>query len=93
MLLVVFVEPPTAFFVGGDIYSGDKRPTLLVIGLFIVSFAVVVIEPIRTFFEILVLPPFVYLIIGVAVFLWAFVLRLAWRGRWFERFLRLESVR
>jgi cation-transporting ATPase E len=31
LVLVVFVEPPTEFFVGGDIFSGDKRPTLLVI--------------------------------------------------------------
>jgi hypothetical protein len=39
------------------------------------------------------LPPFAYLIIGVAVVLWAFVLRQTWRLHWFERFLRLESVR
>jgi cation-transporting ATPase E len=93
LVLVVFVEPPTEFFVGGDIYSGDKRPTLLVVGLLLASLAVMIIEPIRTFFEVLVLPPFAYLIIGVAVVLWAFVLRQTWRLHWFERFLRLESVR
>jgi cation-transporting ATPase E len=92
LVLVVFVEPPTGFFVGGDIFSGDKRPTLLVIGLLLASLAVMIIEPIRTFFEVLVLPPFAYLIISLALVLWAFVLRQTWRGRWFERFLRLDSV-
>jgi cation-transporting ATPase E len=92
LVLVVFVEPPTEFFVGGDIYSGDKRPTLLVMGLLLASLAVILVAPIRTFFEVLVLPPAIYLLIFALVFLWAFVLRLAWRARWFERFLRLESV-
>jgi cation-transporting ATPase E len=92
LVLVVFVEPPTEFFVGGDIYSGDKRPTLLVVGLLLASLAVILIAPIRTFFEVLVLPPAIYLLIFALVFLWAFVLRLAWRAHWFERFLRLESV-
>jgi ABC-type Fe3+ transport system permease subunit len=79
--------------VGGDIFSGDKRPTLLVIGLLFAYLTVMIIKPIRTFFEVLILPPFAYLIIGVVVVLWTFVLRQAWHGNWFERFLRLETVR
>ena len=35
ILLVIFVEPPTKWWAGGDVLSGDWRPTLLSIGLLI----------------------------------------------------------
>lgn len=93
LILVVFVEPPFQFFVGGDEYSGDRRPTILMIGMFLIFLSVLFIEPLRHFFEMLVLSSATYVAIVAAVVVWMVVLRAAWRGRWLERFLRLEPVR
>ena len=43
----------------------------------------------RRFFELIVLGATDYLIIGLAVVVWALILRQAWRHDWFERFLGL----
>jgi cation-transporting ATPase E len=92
LVLVLFVEPPTPFFVGGDEFSGDWRPTLLVIGMFVVFLIVMLVEPLRDFFEVLILSWETYLMIAAAIIVWALLLRAMWRGRWFERFLRLDST-
>lgn len=90
LLLVVFVEPPHPFFVGGDVYSGDRRPTILA-GLMLVAFALVMAwEPLRRFFELIVLPGYAYLIITALVVVWMLLLRRAWQQSWFERFLQIE---
>ena len=90
LVLVIYVEPPTDFFAGGDVVGGDLRPTILTVGLFIGFIIAMLIDPIRHFFEILPLPPLAYLGIGGTVFIWALVLRRAWRGEWLERFLGLD---
>ena len=46
-LLLIFVEPPNMWWVGGDKLSGDWRPTFLAIGLLIL-FAVFLIGPAHT---------------------------------------------
>jgi cation-transporting ATPase E len=92
LILVVFVEPPTQFFVGGDELSGDRRPTILMIGMFLILLSVMLVEPLRHFFELLILSRETYLMIIAAVAVWTLVLRAAWRGRWLERFLRLEPA-
>ena len=33
LLLVVFVEPPTPWWTGGDVLSGDRKPAFLALGL------------------------------------------------------------
>lgn len=93
LLLIVFVEPPTPFFEGGDRLSGDWRPTLLAGALLLVFFAILLIEPLRRFFEIIPLPPTAYLVISAITILWAFLLRAAWRGEWLERFLDIRLPR
>jgi cation-transporting ATPase E len=90
LVLVIYVEPPTDFFAGGDVVGGDLRPTILTVGLFVGFIIAMLIDPIRHFFEILPLPPLAYLGIGGTVFIWALVLRRAWRGEWLERFLGLD---
>jgi cation-transporting ATPase E len=92
LVLVIFVEPPTQFFVGGDEFSGDWRPTLLMIGMLLVFLSVLLVEPLRHFFELLILSRETYLMVIAAVTVWLFVLRGAWRGRWLDRFLRLEAA-
>ncbi|MFO7321629.1 MAG: HAD-IC family P-type ATPase [Chloroflexota bacterium] len=90
LTLVVFVEPPTDVWVGGDVYSGDKRPTLMAALLLLVFIAVLAIEPARTFFELAPLPLEGYVLIALMTAIWAMVLRLAWRHRWLERFLQID---
>ncbi len=90
LLLIVFVEPPNRYFVGGDEYSGDIRPTLLA-GLMLLIFMVIVfVEPLRVFFEMVALPPLAYIAIALVTLIWMLVLRMAWRGRWLERFLQVN---
>ena len=90
LLLVVFVEPPTRFFVGGDEYSGDWRPTLLSLGLLVGYMAIVLVEPLRNFFEMVALPGLAYVAIGLLTVVWMLVLRIAWRQRWLDRFLQID---
>jgi hypothetical protein len=89
-MLVVYVEPPTEFLAGGDDVGGDIRPTYLVVGLFVVFFIAMLIDPVRHFFEILPLPPLALVGIAGTVVIWALVLRQVWRGEWLERFLGLD---
>ncbi|MCD4686704.1 MAG: hypothetical protein K8S97_12280, partial [Anaerolineae bacterium] len=92
LLLVLFVEPPVHWFVGGDKFSGDFRPTLLAFVLFLVLCAVMAIPPLRQFWELLPLEWVDYAFIGVAVLMWILTLRYVWRERLFERFLKLEAM-
>jgi cation-transporting ATPase E len=87
LVLVPFVEPPTKAWVGGDVLSGDWRPTALALGMLGVYGAVMALPPLRTFFELTPLGAFDYLLIGVLVAAWALVLRFVWRSRLFERLL------
>ncbi|MBI1259436.1 MAG: HAD-IC family P-type ATPase [Chloroflexi bacterium] len=87
LLLVVFVEPPIQWFVGGDEFSGDWRPTLVAGGLLVGFFLILLIEPFRAFAELLVLPIWGHLAILLLTGVWMLVLRTAWRKNWLERFL------
>ena len=90
--LVLFVEPPFRWFVGGDRYSGDKRPLLLCLIMLALFVSVMAVPPWRQFWELLPLEAVDYaLIIGTTI-VWAFVLRYVWRARLFERFLHLEAM-
>ena len=90
LLLVIFVEPPIPFFAGGDRLSGDWRPTILA-GLLLALFVVILVYPPLThFFELIDLSVGNYIFIGLLVVVWAFLLRRAWRKRWFERFLGID---
>lgn len=90
LILVCFVEPTTQFFVGGDSYSGDKRPTILAVLLLIGVTAVFVIPPVRSFFELIALPWWGFVMLAVVTLIWMLVLRAAWRQNWLERFLGVE---
>lgn len=92
LLLVIFVEPPIQFFVGGDELSRDKRPTILAGGLLAAFALIVLIAPLRRFFELVLLRPGDYLLISAVVVVWMFVVRAAWRGQWLERLLNIEAL-
>lgn len=90
LLLVIFVEPPTPFFSGGDELSGDWRPTQLAITLIIIFFVILAVEPLRNYFELLNLGFLNVMFISAFTLIWAFVTHYVWRERWFQRFLHLE---
>jgi cation-transporting ATPase E len=88
LILIVFVEPPTEFWVGGDELSGDWRPTLLAFGL-LFAFLIALTAPItRDFLGLAPLhqPQDYLIIIGVTV-IWVLVLRFTWRAHLVDRYL------
>jgi cation-transporting ATPase E len=94
LILVIFVEPPTKFWVGGDALSGDWRPTILALGIMAFFIMVLTVEPIQQFYE---LPPlkvwYDYLIIGGVILIWVITVRLVWRRGIIDRYLNLGSLR
>jgi cation-transporting ATPase E len=88
LILIVFVEPPTKFWVGGYELSGDWRPTLLAFGLLFV-FLIALTAPItRDFLGLTSLhQPQDYLIIVAVTVIWVLVLRFTWRAHLVDRYL------
>jgi cation-transporting ATPase E len=93
LALVIFVEPPTSYFVGGDDYSGDWRPTILVIALLIVFIMILLVPSLRNFFDLALLSPLDYALIATVAIVWSLMLRYIWRAQWFDRFLNLPIKR
>lgn len=91
LVLVLFVEPPTAFWTGGDELSGDWKPAILAAVLGVLYVAVMLIPPLREFFQLSALRWYDFLIIAVELFVWALALRFIWRRKIFTRFLRLSE--
>jgi cation-transporting P-type ATPase E len=90
LLLIVFVEPPIQWFVGGDEFSGDWRPTILAIASLLVFWLILIVPPLRSFFEILRLPIFIHFGIIIITLIWMFVLRIIWRNNLLERFMGIN---
>ncbi len=90
LLLIPFVVPPAPFWVGGSKLSGDWRPTLLALGLFMVYLVILAIAPLRAFFSLAALNTIDSLLIGAAALIWSLVQRWIWRMHLLERFLHLN---
>jgi cation-transporting ATPase E len=89
LFLVIFVEPPTAWWTGGDALSGDWRPTYLAAGLAAAAVIVLLVPDLRAFFDLAPLTPLhVALILGCLA-VWFVLLRLIWRRQWLEKWLGL----
>jgi len=81
LLLVIFVQPPTRFWVGGDELSGDPRPAWMAIGLFIIFILFAWTWPAHKFFGLSPLHSAAdYLTVGAVVVVGAFILRTIWRA-------------
>ncbi len=90
-LLLIFVEPPTQWWVGGDKLSGDWRPTFLAIGLLILFILFLLIPPLRDFYGLTLLrKPSHYLMIMLATIGWIFLTRFLWRTRLVDRYLNVS---
>jgi cation-transporting ATPase E len=90
LFLVIFVEPPTPWWTGGSRLSADRRPALLAVAM-MASFAVMDFLPLlRRAFVLAPLGPYEYLLLGMALAVWVFALRMAWRSRLLSRYLSVD---
>jgi cation-transporting ATPase E len=90
LLLVVFAEPPTAWWVGGDELSGDWRPTLVAIGCAVIYVVILAVPPLRALVALDVPHPASLGLIGATTLIWLFLLRWIWRSNALERFLDVD---
>ncbi len=82
LLLVVFAQPPGRFWVGGDAYSGDLRPTILAIVSFVLYNLVILIPLAQELLKVGHLGGIQdYAFIAAAATIWVFLLRGIWRFR------------
>ncbi|MBC8171572.1 MAG: haloacid dehalogenase, partial [Anaerolineae bacterium] len=91
IVLIVFAEPPTEFWVGGDDFSGDWRPTILALGMAICLLLSNLLPGVREVFELEVLTLPDYGVIIGATLIWTVLMRSIWRARLFDRFLGLDG--
>jgi cation-transporting ATPase E len=90
LLLVIFVEPPTKWWVGGDELSGDWKPTGLAV-LLIIAFLIISALPFaRDFFALTELTPFEWILVMTATIVWLFAVRFFWRHSITARFLGIK---
>ncbi len=88
LLLVIFVQPPTEFWAGGDLMAGDRRPTLLALALLMILMISPHIPLLRGFFGLAPLHSLTdALIVGAVTVGWMLALRLVWKRRIIDRYL------
>lgn len=90
LLLVVFVEPPTRWWEGGDRLSGDWRPTIVALvcaGIYAVLLAVPFT---REQAELEAMPAVVVGYVLFCTLIWMFIIRWIWRSNALERFLSVD---
>jgi cation-transporting ATPase E len=86
LLLIIFVQPPTRFWVGGDIFSGDRRIVTMVIVLLLLFFAVTYIPLTQDWFRLGPLNRVQdYVLIIVVIVVWTMLIRLIWRSPWLRK--------
>ena len=90
LLLLLFLKPPTRFWVGGEPLSGDWRYAIVALVLLVIYFVIVMIPPLRTFFELAQLSAPSYLFVGLVALEWCLILRAIWRSRFLDRFLGIN---
>lgn len=90
LVLIVFVEPPTQFWTGGDEYSGDWRPTIVAIALAILYIVIMLVPSLRYSFELTELDRRDWIIVLSVVALWTMLQRFLWRAKVFDKLLRLN---
>ena len=90
LLLIVFVEPPTRWFEGGDVCRDDRRPALLALVMAAGFILFLATGRLSEFFDFVDLRIWDYLLIGAAALLLGLALRFVWRKRLLERFLEID---
>jgi len=90
LFLVIFVEPPTEWWTGGDTISGDWKPTILAVGLMAVFAGINAVPQIRVLFALAPLSWIELGLIAVSLAVWLPLVRLLWRHRLIARFLGIH---
>ncbi len=85
--LIVFVEPPTPFWVGGTVLAGDWRPTLLAVATVVMFGLILYMPPLRAIYDLPVVQPQDLALAFAASVVWMFTVRWAWRVRVLDRML------
>lgn len=91
LILIIFVEPPTQFWVAGDDFSGDWRPTIMALVLIVIYIVIMLVPGMHEFFELAALDVKDWAIMAAVLVGWTLGLRFLWRTRIFARFLRLQD--
>ncbi|MCA9990960.1 MAG: hypothetical protein KDE29_08145, partial [Anaerolineales bacterium] len=92
ILLMLFAEPPFAWFAGGAPYRGRNwLPVVVAIVLFLAYLLLLSLPRLQAFFSLVPLPGLLYAAIGVVALAWVFVQRWLWRAHWLERFLDMAD--
>lgn len=87
LLLVVFVEPPTRWWVGGNALARDWRPTVLAAGMMIAFTGMLLVAPLRSLFVLYPLGLQEYVMLAIALAVWLVAVRATWRLRLLSRYL------
>jgi cation-transporting ATPase E len=91
VMVVLFVEPPTRLLAVIDPISPDRRPTYLAIILGISYALVMLIPPLRDFFNLSLLSLRDAAIVFLGVVTWAVLVWIFWRYRFVDRFLGTDE--
>jgi cation-transporting ATPase E len=91
LLTIVFVEPPTEWWTGGDELSGDWKPTILAGALLLIFFGIVFFQPARDLFALRELGAWEIGVAVLAALAWLFLVRWLWRRRVLERYLGIKG--
>ncbi len=91
MLLVLFLQPPFAFFAVWRPVSPDRRPAYLTIALMVVFLFLLGIPPVASYFGIINVPFRASGILLAGLLVWTFGFRLILQQRWFDKLLLMES--
>jgi len=92
LLLVVFVEPPVEWLSGGDVVSGDWKPTLMA-GALLIGFTIISLSPeLRAVFSLSALKPVEWALVGAATAVWFVIVRFFYRRRILTRFLGIKAA-
>lgn len=90
LLLILLVKPPTRFWTGGALLSGDWRYLFLALAMLVALVVLLAVPELRSLFDLRPLLAIDYLILALLAFLWALLVRTAWRNHWLENFLHIE---
>ncbi|HVC79853.1 MAG TPA: HAD-IC family P-type ATPase [Chloroflexota bacterium] len=91
LFLVIFIEPPNAWWEGAEKNGGDQKPAVLAVGLMLAYLVISAVSPLRTLFALSPLEPRYLPLVIAALGVWLLLARSFWRGRFLERFLGLGA--
>jgi cation-transporting P-type ATPase E len=90
LFLLLFLKPPTRFWVGGESLSGDKRYAIAALILFVIFLVTIKFPPSRNFFQLALLSWFDILFLVLVAVEWCLILRVIWRTKFLDRFLGVD---